>query len=60
MLHIRQKDSQRDPSQGAYTVVDVSNWLYPLDTHPSLIEEPLKFELVDEDIPAHAQTLKYI
>lgn len=62
MIHIRQKIdlSNKIGELFAYTVVDTSGWTAPLDQHPSIVENPDLFEIVDEEIPSHAQTLYYI
>jgi hypothetical protein len=46
-------------SDVAYTVVDTTGWTLPLNEHPSIVENPEIFEIVDEEIPEHAQTLIY-
>lgn len=62
MIHIRQKIdlTNKIGELVAYTVVDTSNWTAPLEEHPSIVENPDLFEIVDEEIPTHAQTLYYI
>jgi hypothetical protein len=61
MIHIRQKLdlSNKVGELIAYTIVDTSGWTLPLDEHPSIVENPDVFEIVDEDIPSYAQTLIY-
>lgn len=61
MIHIRQKIdlSNKIGELIAYTVVDTTGWSAPLDEHPSIVENPDVFEIVDEEIPQHAQTLYY-
>jgi hypothetical protein len=61
MIHIRQKldITNRTGEQIAYSVVDTTEWTAPLSQHPSIVEHPELFEIVDEDIPAHAQILIY-
>lgn len=61
MKHIRQKlDIALKGIEIAYTVVDTTGWTLPLEQHPSIVEHPELFEIVDEDIPENAQTLIYI
>lgn len=58
MIHIRQKNSSLNPNE-AYIVVKTDTWLSDLDQHPSLVDHPESFELVDCDIPKHFQWLSY-
>ena len=61
MIHIRQKldVTSKNGDLIAYTVVHTSNWTLPLEQHPSIVNSPDLFEIVDEEIPEHAQTLIY-
>lgn len=61
MIHIRQKLDVTNKTGDliAYTVVYTTNWTLPLNEHPSIVNNPDLFEIVDEEIPAHAQTLIY-
>jgi len=61
MIHIRQKLdlTNKIGELIAYNVVYTNDWTLPLEQHPSIVEHPENFEIVDEDIPAHAQTLIY-
>jgi hypothetical protein len=60
MEHIRQKiNLALKGVDVAYTVVDTTGWTLPLNEHPSIVENPEIFEIVDEEIPEHAQTLIY-
>jgi len=61
MIHIRQKLdlTNKIGEQISYSVVDTTEWTLPLTQHPSLVEHPEIFEIVDEEIPSHAQTLIY-
>jgi hypothetical protein len=61
MIHIRQKLdlTNKIGELIAYSVVYTSNWDRPLEEHPSIVENPDVFEIVDEEIPSHAQTLIY-
>jgi hypothetical protein len=61
MIHIRQKldIANKTGEQIAYSVVDTTDWTAPLQQHPSIVEHPELFEIVDEEIPTHAQTLIY-
>lgn len=58
MIHIRKKDSSFDPKV-AYTVVITELWNQPLDQHPSILEHPELFEIVDCDPPSHSQYMWY-
>jgi len=54
MKHIRQKDTE------TYTVVLTEGWDKPLEEHPSIIEHPEVFEIVDCELPTeHLQFLIY-
>jgi hypothetical protein len=61
MIHIRQKLDVTNKTGDliAYTVVYTTGWTLPLNEHPSIVNNPDLFEIVDEEIPAHAQTLIY-
>jgi hypothetical protein len=61
MIHIRQKLdlTNKVGELIAYSVVNTKNWDRPLEEHPSIVENPDIFEIVDEEIPSHAQTLIY-
>jgi hypothetical protein len=60
MEHIRQKiDLARGIEDLAYTVVNTNGWNLPLNQHPSIVEHPEVFEIVDTDIPSDAQYLNY-
>jgi hypothetical protein len=61
MIHIRQKldVTNKNGDLIAYTVVYTKDWTLPLNEHPSIVNNPELFEIVDEEIPAHAQTLIY-
>lgn len=61
MIHIRQKLdlTNKVGELIAYSVVYTKDWTLPLEEHPSIVEHPETFEIVDEDIPSHAQTLIY-
>jgi hypothetical protein len=56
MLHIRQKNSVGTDS---YTIVITDDWNEPLEQHPSIVERPEDFEIVDCEPPAYVQYLKY-
>ena len=61
MEHIRQKiDIANKGIELAYTVVDTTGWVLPLNQHPSIIEHPELFEISSDEIPDNAQFLKYI
>lgn len=59
MIHIRYKNSSTDPDK-VYVVVNTTDWTLPLDQHPSIIEHPEAFEIVDCEIPLKHDTLNYI
>ena len=61
MIHIRQKLDLTNKTGDliAYTVVYTKGWTLPLNEHPSIVNNPDLFEIVDEEIPSHAQTLIY-
>jgi hypothetical protein len=59
MLHIRQKLDLNAKQQVAYTIVITDDWTQPLEEHPSIVEHPEIFEIVDTDIPENVQFLKY-
>ena len=59
MLHIRQKYDLTLKDKVAYTVVITDDWTLPLEQHPSMVEHPEVFEIVDAIIPEDAQYLKY-
>jgi hypothetical protein len=58
MIHIRQKMISNMPNI-AYTIVDTSEWIGDIEDHPSIVNHPDIFEIVDEDIPINAQYLIY-
>jgi len=57
MEHIRQINSVNTDT---YTIVNTSNWSKPLNEHPSIIEHPELFEIVNCEIPEKHQYLNYI
>jgi hypothetical protein len=61
MIHIRQKldFTNKVGELFAYSVVYTADWVLPLEQHPSIVNNPELFEIVDEEIPQHAQTLIY-
>jgi hypothetical protein len=61
MIHIRQKLDLTNKVGGliAYSVVYTADWVLPLEQHPSIVNNPDLFEIVNEEIPQHAQTLIY-
>lgn len=61
MIHIRQKLDVTNKTGDliAYTVVYTTDWTLPLNQHPSIVNSSETFEIVDEEIPEHAQTLIY-
>ena len=56
MKHIRQKNSVGTDS---YTIVVTDNWDKPLEEHPSILERPESFEIVDCVPPDYVQYLTY-
>lgn len=58
MLHIRQKNSSLEEGK-SYTIVYTKNWKLPLSQHPSILEKPNVFEIVDIDPPYDVQYLVY-
>lgn len=63
MLHIRKSDSSYDPHI-AYTLVITEGYggdgEPALSEHPSIVQHPDIFEIVDAEIPSHYQTMIYI
>lgn len=59
MQHIRQKLDLAAKQETAYTIVITDNWTLPLEQHPSIVEHPEIFEIVDTDVPENAQYLNY-
>ena len=58
MQHIRQIGSSFNPNE-SYIVVDTTNYAGDLEDHPSIIDHPNLFEIVDCDIPNNFQYLIY-
>lgn len=58
MIHIRQKNSSFDADK-VYVVVNTTDWNLPLDQHPSIVDHPELFEIVDCDIPSNYTNLIY-
>lgn len=56
MVHIRQIGTENTNS---YTIVNTDGWTKPLAEHPSVVEHPELFEIVDTDIPDYVQYLNY-
>jgi len=56
MKHIRQIDSV---ILTPYTIVVTDDWNKPLEEHPSVVDHPELFEIVDCDIPEYIQFLIY-
>lgn len=59
MEHIRQKSSIEGRSTEVYTVVITEDWTLPLTEHPSIVEHPEIFEIVNQEIPENHQYLRY-
>ena len=53
MIHIRSKELS------IYTVVKTEDWTDLLEKHPSIVEHPEEFEIVDCEIPEHHNYLIY-
>ena len=53
MKHIRSKSIE------IYTIVVTENWEEPLEQHPSILEHPEEFEIVDCEIPQQHNYLIY-
>jgi len=58
MKYIRFINSSRLEDH-AYTIVRTDNWTLPLSEHPSIVEHPDLFEIVDEDVPEYTDYLVY-
>jgi len=56
MEHIRQTNTVGTES---YTVVITTNWVLPLQDHPSIVEYPDLFDISSDAIPEDAQYLNY-
>jgi hypothetical protein len=59
MKHIRQKNSSIITGE-VYAIVLTNNWNKPLEEHPSILEHPEIFEIVDCEIPNHVESLNYV
>lgn len=61
MLHIRQKSTATGKSlYSNYTVIKTDNFkAKDLHKHPAVVEHPQIFEVVNEDIPDHAQYINW-
>ena len=59
MKHIRQVQATPESEQSIYIVVITSDWDRPLEEHPSIVEHPEFFEIVDSDIPSNVEYLTY-
>ncbi len=57
MAHIKQSNS----TQQCYTIVVTDDWYGELSEHPSIINHPELFEIVNGEVPENAtiQFLKY-
>lgn len=56
MKHIRQINSI---GTNTYTIVVTTDWILPLEEHPSVVEHPELFEISEDEIPAEHQYLIY-
>jgi hypothetical protein len=59
MKHIRYKLDSSKKQEVVYTVVITDGWTRPLEEHPSIVEHPEFFEIVDSDIPSNVEYLTY-
>lgn len=55
-MHIKQKNSNAN----CYIIVKTEGWEGSLHTHPSVVDYPEHFEVVDEAIPDNIQYLNYV
>ena len=56
MRYIRQINSVGTDS---YTIVVTTDWVLPLEDHPSVVEHPELFEITEDLIPEQYQYLTY-
>lgn len=56
MIHIRYKQSV---GTNTYTVINTDEWHDLLENHPSIVEHPDLYEIVDCEIPEQHQILNY-
>lgn len=56
MRYIRQINSVGTDS---YTIVVTTDWVLPLEDHPSIVEHPELFEISEDEIPTEHQFLIY-
>jgi hypothetical protein len=57
MEHIRQTSTV---GTDCYTVVVTTDWVLPLNEHPSIVDHPELFEISNDEIPTNFQYLNYI
>lgn len=57
MEHIRQINTVGTDS---YTVVVTTDWIQPLNEHPSVVDHPELFEISNDPLPSYIQYLNYI
>lgn len=57
MEHIRQTSTV---GTDCYTVVVTTDWVLPLNEHPSIVEHPELFGISTDEIPTNFQYLNYI
>jgi hypothetical protein len=61
MKHIRKRDSVTNKIiNEIYTVVITKEWTLPLEQHPSVIENPEVFEVIDCELPDYYQQMFYV
>jgi hypothetical protein len=56
MKHIVQSNTKNTES---YTIVVLDDWNGNIEDHPSIIEHPELFEIVDSELPEKYQLLNY-
>ena len=56
MKHIAQSNTIGTDS---YTIVDTSEWQGEVQDHPSVIDHPELFEVIDSELPENYQLLNY-
>lgn len=57
MEHIRQTNTV---GTDCYTVVVTTDWVLPLNEHPSVVDHPELFDISNDPLPTYVQYLNYI
>jgi len=57
MEHIRQINTV---GTDCYTVIVTTDWVLPLNEHPSVVDHPELFEISSDPLPTYVQYLNYI